>query len=121
MKLRTRGTISGWESAATISASARTRARPRGSFGRIGGFGCVSSRYSMMATDWNRIGPSPSISAGSSICGLTFLVRVLPLLALHQVDVDDLVRHDALDVERDAHAECRERTPEGIEFHVPPP
>jgi hypothetical protein len=29
------------------------------------GFGCVWSRYSMIASDSNRIGPSPSIKAGS--------------------------------------------------------
>jgi hypothetical protein len=32
---------------------------------------CVSSRYSMIANDSNRIGPSPSIKAGSAIIGLT--------------------------------------------------
>ena len=44
---RTRGTISGCESQATIFARPRTRARPRASRGSSGGFGCVSSRYSM--------------------------------------------------------------------------
>jgi hypothetical protein len=45
---RTRGTISGCESQATICASARTRARPRASRGSSGGFGYVSSRYSII-------------------------------------------------------------------------
>jgi hypothetical protein len=27
--------------------------------------GCVSSRYSMIASDSNRIGPSPSVKAGA--------------------------------------------------------
>ena len=35
---------------------------------------------------------------------IDLLVSLLPLIAFHQVDVDHLVRHDALDVERDAHA-----------------
>ena len=43
---------------------------------------------------------------------------VLALLPLDQVDVDHLVRREALEVERDAHAEGRERPPEGKEFHA---
>ena len=38
--------------------------------------------------------------------------RVLALLAFDQVDVNDLVRHDALEIERDAHAIRCKRTPE---------
>ena len=38
--------------------------------------------------------------------------RVLALLAIDQVDVDDLVRNDALEVERDAYAIRCKRTPE---------
>ena len=49
------------------------------------------------------------------------LVRVLPLLALQQIDADDLVRHDALEIERDAYPKRRKRSPERIEFHEPPP
>jgi hypothetical protein len=64
-----------------------TRARPRASRGSSGGFGCVSSRYSMIASDSNRIGPSPSIKA---------------LRTLYEVHVHHLVRHEALEVERDA-------------------
>src|SRR6478609_8070928 len=69
---RIRGTSGGWPSQATISARPRTRARPRASFGSSGGVGWVSSRYSMMASDWNSVVPSSSTSAGSAICGLTF-------------------------------------------------
>ena len=39
-------------SQATISAKARTRARSAGSGGSSGGSGRVSSRYSMIASDW---------------------------------------------------------------------
>src|SRR5450756_3075163 len=46
---------------------------------------------------------------------------VLALLALHQVDVDHLVGRDALEVERDAHAEGRQRAPERKQFHGWPP
>src|SRR5664280_2023461 len=42
---------------------------------------------------------------------------VLALLALHQIDVDHLVGRDALEIERDAHAERRQRAPERKEFH----
>ena len=49
---------------AILRASARTRARPRASGGNSGGSGCVSSRYSQMASDcvstW-----SPSTSVGT--------------------------------------------------------
>jgi hypothetical protein len=34
------------------------------------------------------------------------------LLALHKIDVDDLVRRKPFEVERDAHAKRRERAPE---------
>ena len=39
-------------------------------------------------------------------------VRRLALRALHEVHVRHLVRHETLEVERDAHAVSRERTPE---------
>jgi hypothetical protein len=51
--------------------------------GKSGGCGWVSSRYSMIASDWNSTGPSPSMSAGSTICGLTLRnasSRCLPLM-----------------------------------------
>src|SRR5436190_670469 len=47
-----------------ICATARTLARAAGSFGRNGGDGWVSSRYSMMASDCNRMSPLSSLSAG---------------------------------------------------------
>src|SRR5215211_2372976 len=47
------------------------RARPRGSDGNNRGCGCTSSRYSMMASDSKRAGPSPSTKAGIAIIGLT--------------------------------------------------
>ena len=43
--------------------------------------------------------------------------RVLALLALDQVDVDDLVRHDTFEIERDPHPERRERAPERKQLH----
>jgi hypothetical protein len=39
-------------------------------------------------------------------------VRRLALRALQEVHVYHLVRHEALEIERDAHAASRERTPE---------
>jgi hypothetical protein len=68
---RTRGTINGCESAATICASPRTRARAFAPLGSSGGCGYTSSIYSMIASDSNSAGPSPSIKAGSDIIGLT--------------------------------------------------
>src|SRR5258705_7631264 len=41
------------------------------SAGSKGGEGYFSSRYSMIASDWNSVVPSSSTSAGSAICGLT--------------------------------------------------
>jgi hypothetical protein len=38
-------------------------------------------------------------------------VLCLTLLALHEIDVDDLVRRKPFEVERDAHAERRKRAP----------
>jgi hypothetical protein len=47
------------------------------------------------------------------------------LLAFHQVYVHHLIGHEAFEVERDAHAVGRQRSPEGEEFHrhlvCPPP
>ena len=60
----------GWMSAVGISASERTRARPTGSAGNIGGLGCVSSRYSRIAIDWVSTSPESSTKAGTSFCGL---------------------------------------------------
>ena len=65
-----RGTSSGCELAMLISASPRTHARDAGSFGNSGGSGYFSSRYSRIASDWNSLA-SPSISVGTTICGLT--------------------------------------------------
>ena len=54
------------------SAPARAPGRGRAaSAGSSGGSGCVSSRYSRIASDWNSMVPSSSTSAGSAICGLT--------------------------------------------------
>ena len=39
-------------------------------------------------------------------------VRRVALRALYEVHVHHLVRHEALEIERDAHAVSRERTPE---------
>jgi len=36
----------------------------------------------------------------------------LALPALHEIDVDDLLRREAFEVERDPHAKRRERAPE---------
>ena len=47
--------------------------------------------------------------------------RLLALPALDQVDIDDLVGHDALEVERDAHPESGERAPERKQLHGEPP
>src|SRR5262249_20340747 len=44
-------------------------------------------------------------------------VALLALLALHEVDVNHLVRDDALEVERDAHAIGGERAPEREQLH----
>src|SRR6185436_9274847 len=77
-----RGTMSGWPSAAAMSARPRTRARPRGSFGSKAGCGCVSSRYSRIASDWNSGAPPSTTSAGTTLCGLSALyssVNCLPL------------------------------------------
>src|SRR6185295_18008281 len=77
-----RGTISGWPSAAAISSSPRTRARPRGSFGSRAGCGCDSSRYSRIARDWKSGAPPSTTSAGTTLCGLSALyssVNCLPL------------------------------------------
>ena len=68
---RMRGTISGCASQATIWERPRTRARARASSGSNGGFGKRSSRYSRIASDSNSAGPSPSSSAGTTLCGLT--------------------------------------------------
>src|SRR5262249_2162633 len=42
---------------------------------------------------------------------------ILALLALHEIDVDHLVWHNALEVERDANSERRQRAPERKQFH----
>src|SRR5215831_9318362 len=57
------------ESATLINANPRTQARAKGSAGNSGGSGCVSSRYSRIASDWNSLTP-PSIKVGTTICGL---------------------------------------------------
>src|SRR5262249_49834248 len=60
-------------------------ARARASRGSSGGLGCVSSRYSMIARDSKRTGPSPSTSAGIAIIGLTarnFASRCSPFIRL---------------------------------------
>jgi hypothetical protein len=43
------------------------------------------------------------------------------LLALHQIDVDDLVGLDAFEIKGDAHAVGRQRAPERKQFHGIPP
>ncbi len=55
-------------SQATASAMERTRARSSAARGSSGGSGWVSSRYSMMASDWPSTAP-PSSSAGTSPWG----------------------------------------------------
>src|SRR5207302_1427618 len=47
--------------------------------------------------------------------------RGLTLRALHQIDIDDLVRYKSLEIERNANPECCERAPERIELHTTPP
>ena len=69
----TRGTISGWVSAVSMEAIARTLARPCGVRGRSGGTGCTSSRNSRIACDWvsgGASGESRSIIAGIAPSGL---------------------------------------------------
>ena len=67
-------------------SGARARAR-RHRVGSSGGSGTISSRYSMMASDWPIAWPSCT-SVGISSCGLTRLVGVAVLLAavLQQMD-----------------------------------
>ena len=76
------GAISGCELQARICANSRTPARLRASRGSSGGFGCGSLRYSMIANDSNRIGPSPSIKAGKHHhrvdCAVRRLARARP-------------------------------------------
>ena len=76
---------------------ARAPARgPRDLDGSSAGFGCVSSRYSMIAIDWNSTGPPSSMIAGISICGLT--ARKDPRAACPSSGrFDDLVGLDALE------------------------
>ena len=57
-------------SQATICAMARTLARSSASAGNSGGSGWMSSRYSMIASDWVSTSPLESSSAGTRICGL---------------------------------------------------
>ena len=66
----TRRLFSGCVSQAMPSARSRTRARPMASAGSSGVCGWVSSRYSMMASDWPMTA-SPSISVGTSAVGLS--------------------------------------------------
>src|SRR5712692_7231550 len=67
---RTRRLSSGWMSQAISKANERIRARSGGEAGSNGGSGCVSSRYSIIDSDWVRT-RSPSISVGTACCGLT--------------------------------------------------
>ena len=46
--------------------------------------------------------------------------RILALLSRHEIDVHDLVGRKTLEVERNAHAEGRERTPERKQLHALP-
>ncbi len=99
-----RGTISGCESATLMSAKPRTQARAARSFGRSGGSGYFSSRYSRIASDWNNFA-SPSIQGRHNRLRVARLVVRLELVALIEVDEGVLARQ-ALEVERDAHAEA---------------
>ena len=59
-------------SVSQVSSSMRTRARSAADFGRIGGSGYASSRYSAMIVESNtRV--SPSTSTGTSPRGLPFV------------------------------------------------
>ena len=49
---------------------ARTRARPSASAGNKGGSGWVSSKYSMIASDWVSASPSSVSKLGVRPCGL---------------------------------------------------
>ncbi len=103
-KRRTRRLSSGWISQAMSRAMARTRARPSASAGRSGGSGWVSSRYSMIASDWvsGAIPGSSSTSAGTSCDGDKRAKGLAELLVLHQVHGDVLVAQP-LERQRDPH------------------
>ena len=70
----------------------------------------------MIASDWNSGGPSPSTSAGSTICGLTLAIGLHALHVGVEIDSGDVGR-EALEIERDTHAKTRKRPPEGKELH----
>ena len=75
----------------------------------------ISSRYSMIASDW-RITRSPSTRVGTSSCGLTALISAACCSPPSpRGDRHDLVG-EALQVERDAHAVRRARTPVAVEL-----
>jgi hypothetical protein len=55
---------------------------------------------------------SPSIKAGSAIIGLTARYDASRCPPFKRLLAGHLVRHEALEAKRDAHAVSRERTPE---------
>ena len=90
--------------------SSRTRARPARRAAAAAASDADRRRYSMIASDLNRVGPSLVDQSGKRHHRVDRAVLRPALRALYEVHVHH-VRHEA-EVERDAHAISRERTPE---------
>ena len=66
----------------------------------------------MIASEFEQDRPVAVDQSGKHHHRVDCAVRRLVLRALHEVHVHYLVRHEALEIERDAYAVSRERTPE---------
>ena len=109
-------------SQAMSCASARTLARRCGSVGSSGGCGWVSSRYSMIASDWVSISPVVELErrhAHLRIDRPIVRLEILPAVFL-QVDRNGL-EGEVLEIERDAHAIGGGRAEIRIKLHRIPP
>ena len=107
---------SGWISQAMTRAKALILARCSGSAGRSGGFGCVSSSHSMMASDCVRIVPSSSSERRHQPLRVEGDVAFFLVLALRQV-MRHLACLQSLEVQRDPHALCGRASEEVMELH----
>ena len=104
-RFSTRRLLSGWMSAAMVSASARTWARSPDRPAAAAAPGNVASSQAMIARLWVSRSPSAS-SIGTRPCGLQRAIGLALLLAVEQVDRHALIV-DALEVERDPHPVAR--------------